>query len=242
MDRAEYGRMQAFEENYWWHVGRRYLFHDLLDAMNLPKGAKIVDIGCGSGKNMELFSRYGEVTGVDMDEEALQFCRERGFNNLILTDGTKLAQIPDSSFDLVTAIEVLEHIERDNDALNDWYRILKPGGRLLLSVPAYMWLFGSHDKALHHFRRYDRSSLLGKLRKQGFVVKKATYFVTIVFPALALYRLVSRNRPAQTSYVEVPNILNNFFSYLLGVESKLVRFSRLPFGSSIVVIAKKPNG
>jgi 2-polyprenyl-3-methyl-5-hydroxy-6-metoxy-1,4-benzoquinol methylase len=239
MEKAEYQKMHSEEQTYWWHIARRYLFDLWLKRLRLPKSAQILDVGCGTGINLKMLSKYGEVRGLDISDEALEFCRQQGFTNLAKGDAVTLNEESGNVYDLVTALEVLEHLPDDGQALKHWHRVAKPGGYLLITVPAYQWLFSAHDKALHHYRRYSMTGLIKKIKQAGWQIKKASYFMMLTFPALMPVRLLQKNALPRTSYVPTKTWLNNLLINLLKIEANLTRLLAIPFGSSIVVLAKK---
>jgi SAM-dependent methyltransferase len=186
------------------------------------------------------FSRT--VTGLDMSEIALRFSHDRGIPNLIQADGTALP-FQSSSFDAIIALDIFEHIEAHQLAFSEALRVLRPGGILVLSVPAFWWLWGPHDIALHHFRRYKRTELVSRLRSVGFEISCGSYAVFLLFPLVVLSRLVEKFRrgPAKASLPRVPNGLNVFLVRLLALEGGWIRGGiRLPWGSSVVAVARKP--
>ena len=244
MNHEEYEKLHRFESFYWWHVGRRYLVKSFLGRYKRKKKGKILEIGCGTGGNLEVLSEWGKVTGLDVSPKALNFCRKKGFQELILGSAERM-NFPDRSFDLIVALDVLEHVEDDKEALKGCWRILERGGLFLASVPAYKFLWSEHDEVLGHFRRYSSKEFKKKLKEAGFEEIKASYLVTFVFPLVLSYRLFrkvffprSRNNLA---YVVLPKILNSFFISLLKIETHLIKYINLPFGTSIVCLYRKPE-
>jgi SAM-dependent methyltransferase len=237
-------KMARMEDVYWWHVGRKSIIKELLKGLRIPTSCRIINIGCGTGGIIPTLKQFGEVENYDPSVEAVQICRERGYENTRVFDGKKLP-CADESFDLAVALDVLEHIEEDASALEEWLRILKPGGRLLITVPAYQWLWSSHDEALGHYRRYTASQLHGKLNRAGFSVGKRSYAITFSFPLILGYRLLDSlrrsDRTPAASYVLLPRPINTVLTALLKLEALLLRFTNFPIGTSVVIIAKKPK-
>ncbi|MBI3826869.1 MAG: class I SAM-dependent methyltransferase [Candidatus Rokubacteria bacterium] len=250
MERDEYQRMYELERTYWWHVGRLHLLRSLFDRW-LPRGdrRRILDFGCGTGSALDLLGRHGTVTAVDDSEIALALCRERqaGSRAVRLVRVPEQGPLPfaDGSFDLVTALDVLEHLDDDRAALVELRRVLAPGGTLIVFVPAYRFLWSEHDEALHHRRRYAASELHARLNAAGFRVVKQTYAITFSFPLILGYRAVrglfAGPGPPRTSYVMLPAAINALFSRLLAVEAALVRWINLPFGTSIAAVARRDD-
>ncbi len=240
MELAEYGQMEKQERNYWWHIGRREVLQKVL-ARHLPAGGQleILDIGCGTGINYWWLKKWGRVTGVDPSPEALAFCRQQhAYDELIQIDGTDLGISGQS--DLAVAFDVLEHIEDDRSALRSWRQALKPGGILMLTVPAYQWLWSAHDKALHHFRRYSVGELRIKLREAGFRVQFISPFFFFAFPVVMLVRLLTKGAPPKTSYVATSSLADKLLIGLSRLEANyLSKGKKFPWGSSIVVVARK---
>jgi len=254
MELDEYRRMYELERTYWWHVGRLDLLRSLLDTW-LPRKARkdgrlVLDFGCGTGTTLELLSRYGRVVGADESEVALGYCRQGETNsprvNLVRIPREGRLPFRDGSFDLVTALDVLEHLQDDRSALAELHRILAPGGVLVVFVPAYRFLWSEHDEALHHRRRYIASSLHIRLNRAGFRVLKRTYAIAFSFPLVACYRVVKGLIPSseepRTSYVMLPRAVNSLFAWFLKVEAVLVRWMNFPFGTSIAAVAIKEDG
>ncbi len=250
MNLEEYERMYRFEDSYWWFVARRKLIATLLGDLQLPKTIDILDIGCGTGAMLDELQNFGEVTGADFSPEALSFCGKRGKRGnakyrLVRADIRSLP-FEDASFDIVTAMDIVEHIDRDKDAMSEIYRVLKPGGRLLATVPAYMSLWSEHDHALHHHRRYTAHGFRDLARRAGFAIDRLSYTVTALFPLIWLVRTLGRLKGTNTDnpkadVVAVPAPVNQFLIALMNIETSIVRHSSLPFGVTVVTVARKAD-
>ena len=253
MKHEEYERMYRFEDRYWWFVARRHLIATLL-ADHIPKdgSSTILDIGCGTGAMLDELAPFGRVVGADFAPEALGFCRSRGERigrryNLARADACRLPFASDR-FDVVTAMDIIEHIDRDKDAVSEIARVLKPGGRLLATVPAYMSLWSEHDVALHHYRRYRAPEFKDIAQRAGLTVEKISYTLTSLFPLVWVFRQVAnslrrgrRNGSAQAHLVRFPDPINAALLSLVQAETGIIRHANLPFGVTIVLVARKPE-
>ena len=253
MNHEEYGRMYRFEDTYWWFVARRRLIVSLLDSTYPRDGRlRLLDIGCGTGAMLDMLAPFGDVTGADFAPEALQFCRARGEAQgraypLTRADVRRLPFATDS-FDAVTAMDVIEHIDDDKAAASEIFRVLKPGGRLFVTVPAYQFLWSEHDEALHHYRRYTAPHLKDVFQRVGFSVPKVSYTVSSLLPPIAAYRLVShaltgrrRGGEKKADLVQVSPRVNAALESLCAWETRLVGRTNLPFGVTVVSVAEKPE-
>ncbi|RLC37543.1 hypothetical protein DRH29_01595 [candidate division Kazan bacterium] len=241
MELAEYTRMERYEKNYWWHIGRRYILGQILTKFVTPTGKlNVLDLGCGTGINFSWLKKWGVVTGLDNEPNALSYCRQKSaYHRLIQDDATRPSS---EKYDLITAFDLLEHMEDDRLALRRWHSNLTPSGYLLLTVPAHQWLFGAHDKALHHKRRYSSFELSQKIRAAGFKIKFLSPFFFFVFPVFVVIRLVKKYAKPETTYETVSDAihLNGFLVWLSKLEAYLLTSGiGLPWGSSILVVATK---
>ncbi len=241
----EYQQMYDIESFYWWFIARRKLIREVVSThSNDPAHTTILDVGCGTGLNHEMLSEFGLVFGTDSSEEALKFSRKRNVQNLVLSDAEAL-QFADETFEVVTALDVLEHVNDDLKALAEIWRVTKPDGLLIITVPAYGFLWSEHDEALHHRRRYAAHELRNKLVNAGFEVERSTYFISLLFFPILFMRIVQNLRKQslrpRTSHVILPKWLNALLVKILDFERWFLRFSNLPFGVSIVCTARKPS-
>ena len=240
----EYQQMYDLETFYWWFIARRKLIREIVaDHVSRPEETTILDVGCGTGLNQEMLAQFGRVFGTDSSEEALRFSRQRDVENLVLSDAEAL-QFADETFELVTALDVLEHVDDDLKALAEIWRVMKPGALLVVTVPAYGFLWSEHDEALHHHRRYAAHELRNKLVNAGFEVERSTYFISLLFFPILFMRIVQNLRKKSlrpsTSHVILPKWLNGALVKVLDLERWFLRFANLPFGVSIVCTARKP--
>ena len=234
------------EEKYWWFVGRRLILRSLLDqhADHSPtdRPPQVLEVGCGAGGSLNLMSHYGSVVGTDTSMIALTHCRHHGKNQLIRADGCDLP-FDSSSFDLVSALDVIEHIRDDKVALSEMHRVLKPHGLLALSVPAFKSLWSDHDIALAHYRRYRRRELKEKVESAGLRIVKLSFCITTVMPGVFLFRniqkLLSQNREPREALIKLPTPINALLVMVLAFESMLLRWMNLPFGVSLTCLATK---
>lgn len=237
--------MERMEEGYWWHVGRRYLIERTLQRRFGETGnLRICDVGCGTGRNMELLDRFGDVVGVEPEGPGLSICRRRGLGDERVRAGTATdIPFPDGSFDLVTAFDVLEHLDDDHEGLREMRRVLKPNGHLLLTVPAYRFLWSVHDESLGHRRRYVAAEVHSKLNVAGFVVVRRSYAISLPLLGIMGYRIAQGLVPAMAeqgaSYVEVPPAVNGMLVNALKMEARLLKAIDLPFGASIFALARR---
>jgi SAM-dependent methyltransferase len=231
--------MYELEDRYWWFVARRRLALALMGR----RTGQVLDVGCGTGVVSRELSAWCEPISLDFSELALQYCRRRGLPHCIKGDGARLP-IRSNSMSGVIGLDIFEHIEDDLAAFAEAFRVLLPGERLVLSVPAFNFLWGPHDVALHHFRRYRRFELSEKLRALGFEVEICSYSVFFLFPVVVLTRVIEKARkgPAKASLPIVPEWLNQLLIRLQDLESSLIVKTRitLPWGSSVVAVARKP--
>jgi SAM-dependent methyltransferase len=255
MQQHTYSILRRVEESHWWFVGRRRIIESFLQRLypdidvaraendgRDPKVAplNILDVGCGTGANLEMLSHFGEAEGVDVSAEALAYCRARGLEKVKQGEAEALPHA-DNSFDLVTGLDVVEHLDDDLAGLKEMRRVLRRGGHALLFVPAFMFLWGVQDDVSNHRRRYTLGELRRVVREAGFEVERATYVNLSFFAPILLGRLLmraTRLRPASENNITI-GFLNGFLGNILGAESLALRYLNFPFGVSIICVARR---
>lgn len=230
------------EQAHWWYVGRRRIIgsfvKDICRGVK-DRAARILDVGCGTGANLLLLSQYGDAEGVDVSHDALSFCRERGLQK-VRHGALEQLPYPDDSFDLVTAFDVVEHLDDDVAGLKEIRRVLRPGGRTLLFVPTFMFLWGLQDEVSNHRRRYRLPELERVLNEAGFEIERSTYANITFFLPILLVRKLMRLTGIRTATENTINVsaLNGVFGWLFGLESIALRYMNLPFGVSGLCVAR----
>jgi SAM-dependent methyltransferase len=228
----------AVEDQHWWYRGRRRIVLDVVAALPLPPQPQILDAGCGSGRNMVELSGFGTAVGLEPSRRGAEVARARGVGDVVVA-GIDTMPFDDSRFDLITCLDVLEHIEDDRGALRQLRRAARPGAVLLVTVPAYPLLWSSHDELNRHCRRYTRAELLRRAFEAGWRPLRTTYFNALLLPVAAVWRLGERLRPdraPRTSELKrTPVALNWLMEQPLRAEAALLRSGRrIPAGLSLV--------
>ena len=241
------------EDKMWWFAGMREITASVLDEFCRKDLERILDIGCGTGINLEWLGRYGareaSIKGLDFEAVALRFCRARGTNQLVQASATDLP-FPAEYFDLVTSFDVLVQIpgeKMDEQAIAEMHRVLKPGGIAFVRGAAYQWMFSGHDRAVNTQRRYNLSELSGKLEAAGFTILRKTYANTLMFPAAVVRRQVLKKIGLADSGSDVkpfpPSLawLNRLLTRAMLLEARYLKGKnrKLPFGLSAVCVARK---
>jgi SAM-dependent methyltransferase len=243
MQQHTYAIMYELEGTHWWFVGRRRIISSFVKRIISDlksERPQILDVGCGTGANLEMLSRFGEAEGVDVSAEALAFCRTRGLQSVHQGEAEHLPY-HDNSFDLVTGLDVVEHLDDDLAALKEMRRVLRPGGRALFFVPAFMFLWGVQDDISNHRRRYTLAGLKQVALQAGFEIERASYVNITFFAPIFLGRLLMRAtgfRPASENNLNV-SLLNGPLGSILGFESFILRHMNFPFGVSIICDARR---
>ena len=244
MNSEEYEVMYRVEDAHWWYRGMEAITRAVLDrAVGRQHGLRILDAGCGTGAVMGYLSDYGTVAGFDFAAEALHFCQVRRRDQLARASVLALPYV-DTSFDLVTSFDVLceRAVVDDNLALREFARVLRPGGHLMLRLPAYPWMRGKHDEAVYVAHRYTAAELNRKLRQAGFVVEHVSYANMLLFPIAAIKRLSERFLPTRQTGSDLTigaGIFNTPMRWVLSLEAPLIARTGLPFGLTVVALARK---
>ena len=242
MQSHHYPLIYEVEETHWWYVGRRRIIQFLVErictTLNNPN-PRILDVGCGTGANLKMLEAFGRAEGVDISPQAVEFCHERGLDSVKIGAAEHLPY-ENGSFELVTALDVIEHLDDDVGGLREMRRVLSPNGRLLVFVPAFMLLWGVQDDVSHHRRRYTLPGLLKTVEAAGLSIEWASYANITFFMPVLMVRSVMRwlgLRPA-TEYGINFSHLNGLFSWLFAAERFVLKGGRIPFGVSAVCIGR----
>ena len=246
MEKDFYLQYASVEDKHWWFVARRQIIEQVIRKLSLPKNAQILEAGCGTGGNLQMLSRHGQVSAMELDEIACQFANQRQVTTV--KRGTLPDNIPFAlHYDLILILDVIEHLDDDLSALKALYYKLKPGGYLLVTVPAYQFLWSEHDEINHHKRRYRLQGLKEMVRKAGYEVIYGSYFNTFLFPIVVIVRglgklLQKQNNNQFSSDLVLPSKpVNQLLTWLFANERYLINRFTLPFGLSILFLARKPH-
>ena len=237
--------MLEVDERHWWYRGRRVILGAELERLALPASARVLDAGCGSGRTLLDLARLGEVSGVELNEEAAAVARARGPFDVRIGRVEELP-FPDASFDLVTCLDVIEHTPDDVAALRELRRVSRPGAPLLLTVPAYQALWSRHDVANHHYRRYSRGTLAAAALAAGWRLERVTSFNSVLLAPAAVVRLLQRNKHPRGEHVSDLQLgqpwLNRALEQPLRAEARwLARGRTLPAGLSLLAVVRNPG-
>lgn len=226
------------EEKHWWHISKRNVVKGVLGAILHNRNLKILDIGCGAGKTMDMLSRFGTVWGLDNNKKALSFCKKRGFQHLMLADAADTG-FKDNFFDVVTMLDVLEHTD-ENTTLQEIKRILKPDGFMIITVPTYQWLWSSWDEVLKHKKRYTKYNLGAAVKKNGFTIIKSSYMYSfLTLPVFIFRKLKSRQKSYESDFSTNPPFVNFLCTLFANIERYFVMRGWIPFGTSLILVCKK---
>lgn len=233
----------AVEDWHWWYAGRRRVLAGVLDALELPRPCRTLDAGCGSGRNLVELAALGPVTGLEPAPASAAAARERRVGEIVVGGLDRAVPLPDASFDLITCLDVVEHLDDDRFALRELRRVAAPGGRLVLTVPCYPRLWSSHDVVNQHRRRYTRAALLAAAGDAGWTPERTTHFNTLLLPAAAAARALERVRPprdAATSDLDrTPRAVNGVLERPLRAEAAVIAGGRrLPAGLSLLAVLR----
>jgi SAM-dependent methyltransferase len=240
MDRDYELQTHRAEDRHWWYRGRRNVLEGVIADLRLPTPARILDAGCGSGRNMLELAHHGSVTGVELSHTSAGLARARHAGDVI--EGSVMQMpFPDDSFDLAVSLDVIEHLEDDRAALAELRRVVTPDGALLVTVPAYPWLWSGHDEINHHHRRYTDESLLRVAEQAGWECTRTTHFNSLLLPVAIVLRVMDRlSRKTTESSLDLwvpPRPLNWLLERPLALEAALIgRGRRIPAGLSLLAV------
>jgi SAM-dependent methyltransferase len=243
MERVVFDRMAELDQEHWWFVARRKILARLIArVVRPPTPARLLEIGCGTGHNLAMIGQFGELEAGELDPAA------RALSSARLGKPVRDCELPDldafapDSFDMIALLDVLEHVPDDGSALAAIHQRLRPGGALLLTVPANPWMWSAHDVAHHHFRRYTKGGLDKLARDCGFEVQLLSHFNSLLFPLIAATRLIGKLRPDKSADDALPGaVLNATLRGIFGFEAGLVGRVPMPFGVSLVAVLRRPR-
>lgn len=241
MDESLYHLHFQQEESHWWFAARSAIVREVIERYgNLKPGDTILDVGCGTGAIMKLLSEKYRMIGIDMSPLAVEYSRKRGLKDVFLMP---LQEFPRDKYNVkaVILLDVIEHIDDDIDVLRHAGDIVGKDGRVIITVPAYKWLWSSHDLVNHHKRRYTAARLRETLAKAGLEPVKMTYYNSLLFPLAVVKKVVGKWKAADkaSQAVDQPSgFVNSLFYSVFASERHLVPNVRLPFGVSLLAVAR----
>lgn len=240
MDRIVYDRMAEHDSTHWWYVARRDILADYIDRyVKPPKGARILEIGCGTGHNLPMLGAFGDVDAIEIDPAAGAIASRRLGKPVGSSPLPELIGVAEGQYDLIAVLDVIEHIEDDVAALKAMASRLKPGGKILIAVPAHQWMWSAHDVVNHHKRRYSKATLSKALRDAGLGFSSPRWFNSLLFPAAVAARVAGKLTGKDDSDDSPPaKPLNWAFEKIFGLERHLLGRIPLPPGLSLIVVAQ----
>jgi SAM-dependent methyltransferase len=244
MDAVAYAVEAAVEQSHWWFVGRRRLFARRIERLAIARDARVLDLGTSTGTNLRMLRDIGmtNVVGLDLSDEAIRFCREKGLGKVHKGDITAIP-FPDRSFDMVLATDIIEHVDADEKALEEVARILKPGGRAIITVPAFTALWGPQDDLAFHKRRYRMVPLVAKAERAGLRVRDKFYFNFLLFAPIYIARRILSvipNRVRSENEINGP-LMNRILTAIFEADLRAAPYLQPPFGVSIFLLVERPT-
>lgn len=241
MDPIVYQRMAAHDTTHWWYRARREILSDYLTRYGkLSKDARILEIGCGTGHNLPMLARFGEVDAIEIDAESRKFAAERLGKPVSDAPLPELPGVERGAYDLIAVLDVIEHIDDDVAALKAMAECLKPGGRILVAVPAHQWMWSAHDVVNHHKRRYSKATLDKAIRDAGLRHNGLRWFNSLLFPVAVAARTAGRLTGKDDSDDSPPLApLNAAFQAIFKAERHLVGRVPLTPGLSIITLVER---
>ena len=239
MERVVYEQMAELDDRHWWYRARREVLAALIRReTQLPKDAKILELGCGTGHNLAMLSGFGHVDGLELDEEARALSEKRLGRKVMSAPLPELAGVPDRQYDLIGAFDVIEHIADDGAALASIAAKLKPTGKFVMTVPAHQWMWSAHDVVNHHKRRYSKRGLKSLVESSPLKLERIGYFNSLLFPVAVAQRAASKARGAEDADVTLPPApINTTLEKIFAAERYLVGRLPLPPGLSLFAVA-----
>ncbi len=234
------------QRDHWWFRARREIFDRVLaECADLPGSARVLDVGPGSGINLPVLSPRGPVTVLDRDLDSARACRAEGADSVVVADAENLP-FAEASFDLTCALDVVEHLDDDRSAMRELFRVTRPGGHLLLSVPAFSVLWGRQDVLSEHRRRYRRREIRGLLEDAGFAIERLSYFNSLLFAPILAVRLLSRpflGKAVKSGKSDLdaktPFGLDRVLYKMFASEAGWLTRRNLPVGVSVLALARR---
>jgi len=239
MERVVYRQMAELDQRHWWYRARRRVLADLIRReVRPPANARILELGCGTGHNLPMLGEFGELDALELDEEARSIAEQRLGRTVMSSPLPELAGVPDRHYDLIAALDVIEHIDDDAGALDAIAAKLKPGGKFVMTVPAHPWMWSAHDVVNHHKRRYSQARLKQLVDNSPLRLEKIGYFNSLLFPLAAAERLASKLRGKEDADVKLPSApLNSLLETVFAAERHLVGRLPLPPGVSLFAVS-----
>lgn len=243
MERVVFERMAEQDQRHWWFVARRRILAEIVRRVVRPrKAARVLEVGCGTGHNLEMLGQFGALDACELDAVARDMASDRLGRPVLEARLPDLSMFKVASYDLVALLDVLEHVPDDLGSLKAIRQLLKPGGALLLTVPANKWMWSAHDVAHHHFRRYTKGELGALLSQAGYEVELHSHFNTLLFPAVAAARILGKIRGSESADDEMSGVkMNGMLERIFGFEAGMIGRVPMPFGVSLIAVARRPS-
>lgn len=242
MDRAVFDRMAELDQTHWWFTARRRILANVVRRIiRPPTNARILELGCGTGHNLDMLGAFGRVEASELDEQARALASNRLGRSVQAAALPDLSEFPAGEYDLIALLDVLEHVPNDKGSLASILTRLKPGGALLLTVPANPWMWSGHDVMHHHYRRYRKPEIASLARETGFKIELLSPFNSLLFPLIAAVRLINKLAGQDIADDALPSkTINGVLDRIFGFEAGLLGRVPLPFGVSLVAVLRRP--
>ena len=243
MERVVFERMAELDQQHWWFVARRRILASVIRRVVRPsKHALVLEVGCGTGHNLTMLGNFGKLDACELDAVARGMASDRLGRPVLEARLPDLSMFSMATYDVVALLDVLEHVPDDLDSLKAIRSLLRPGGSLVLTVPANPWMWTAHDVAHHHFRRYTKRKLKKLFAEAGFELRLHSYFNTLLFPLIAAARIVGKLTGSESADDQLPSrFVNAVLQRIFGLEAVLIGRVPMPFGVSIIAVARRPR-